>query len=679
LVSARVWIWALIPIAIGCASEQPEVSGRRRGEEALERLRAFERARRASTDFAHLAAGDERLGADPYAIRALPDGRGYVGILRGRASVVLLDTDLGERARVPGPESPTGIAVAPSGDVFVSGEASPAIHRYRSRDGRLEPSGTIPISGVIGVRSLALGPEDVLYAVAEASDLLIAIHLRDGARIDRPLPMGPIQIVRTRSHVVVNCLLGHALVVDPVDAAGDPIIERRAAIVHDGPFWGFDALDTPNGLLVAAGGIEDHPLDRRGGSFGYIDSFVFLFRIAPGAQAIESIGEVNVSNAGVVTPKAVRFMRPTPAIFAAGYGGDRAAVLELDEGASKLTLARTIPVLSGMNALEDTADSTRADRDPFVAANPLIDAWTFVGINGDDRTVPIPDGDRSRSKESRLGEALFFTTRMAPWNKSEGPLSRFTCEACHFEGYVDGRVHHTGRGDIRATTKPLLGLHNNRPYFSRALDRDLVDMTDNEFRAAGAKSDHSPWFRLAAASVPWIDFPEPTIDPPELRRALMTFFMDFSHRPNPRVIGRTTWTDLEKEGARAFAHRCEPCHSARLISDDPQSRVPFEAWEERVMSREGAIVWGRSGYEKTGVVPYVHASGARVPSLRRLYKKRPYFTNGSAATLDAVLERARFGATPADRFFHDGAPEDPTLDRLGASERSAIRAFLDLL
>ena len=63
---------------------------------------------------------------------------------------------------------------------------------------------------------------------------------------------------------------------------------------------------------------------------------------------------------------------------------------------------------------------------------------------------------------------------MAPSSSSEGAKSRFSCETCHFEGYVDGRTHHTGRGDVRATTKPLVGLFNNRPHFSRALDPDLT-------------------------------------------------------------------------------------------------------------------------------------------------------------------------------------------------------------
>jgi cytochrome c peroxidase len=123
-----------------------------------------------------------------------------------------------------------------------------------------------------------------------------------------------------------------------------------------------------------------------------------------------------------------------------------------------------------------------------------------------------------------------------------------------------------------------------------------------------------------------------------------------------------------------FRDRCASCHAPVLVSDDPASAVPFERWEGLVLTPEGPLVWGRVGYEKTGVVPYVHEQGARVPSLRRLYKKSPYFTNGSAKTLRDVLERARFGQ---GTFFHDNAPAG--LTALSPDEIEASLAFLDLL
>src|SRR5205814_5016931 len=121
-------------------------------------------------------------------------------------------------------------------------------------------------------------------------------------------------------------------------------------------------------------------------------------------------------------------------------------------------------------------------------ADPLLDAWVLRRSDGQFEVVPVaPTRARSDNIE-RLGEALFFTTLMAPYNRADGPLSRFTCETCHFEGYVDGRTHHTGRGNVHATTKPLVGLFNNRPHFSRALDPDLSSVANNEFTVAGARS-----------------------------------------------------------------------------------------------------------------------------------------------------------------------------------------------
>ena len=69
----------------------------------------------------------------------------------------------------------------------------------------------------------------------------------------------------------------------------------------------------------------------------------------------------------------------------------------------------------------------------------------------------------------------------------------------------------------------------------------------------------------------------------------------------------------------------------------------------------------------------MHENGARIPSLRRLYKKKPYFTNGSASDVQSVLARVRFlgGETR-----HDGTTDGAALDR---ETIESLEAFLDLL
>jgi hypothetical protein len=314
----------------------------------------------------------------------------------------------------------------------------------------------------------------------------------------------------------------------------------------------------------------------------------------------------------------------------------------------------------------------------LVAADPLLDAWV-VQRGGAPRVVSIASAGPRRSVRSRIGELLFFTTLMAPWNSAEGKLSRFTCETCHHEGYVDGRTHYTGRGRVHATTRPLYGLFNNRPHFSRALDKTMSQMVHAEFRVANRHNGRDPWFALTRAEAPWLDHvpgAPATLSPEFLREALMSFLMDFTHRSNPAALDHARFTALERAGARAFQDRCAGCHAARLVADDPESVVPFERWESLVLSPSGPIVWSNAAYEKTGVEPYVHASGARVPALRRLYKKWPYFTTGSARSLVEILERFASGGGVT---YHDGAPAEAALVRLSADDQAALLAFLDLL
>src|SRR5260370_25086403 len=464
------------------------------------------------------------------------------------------------------------------------------------------------------MRDVATGPEGVLYVVEEHDGRLLALIPRQDAagealpeaRAETALCHGPLHVMRVARSVLVDCLLDHAIVIRPVDARGFPVAEGQVRIVHDGPMWGMDAIEEDGELLLAVGGVEDHPLDRTEGSFGFVDSFVTLYRVAGGSAV--KLSETNISTRGVVTPKALslsRNLQGTLQLAVAGYGSDRLAFLEWGSDAvgqrshgkesreGKRALGEPLVSVSVSVSVSEiaippgSAMMARLSERSFVLASPLLDAWVRAAPDGV-AVVPVEDGrSMVRTKASRLGEALFFTTLMAPWNKAEGRLSRFTCETCHFEGYVDGRTHHTGRGNVLATTKPLLGLFNNRPHFSRALDPDLTTMVNNEFRVAGAKSGHDPWFSLSPGDAPWAkDFfsPSETLGPEALRRALMTFLMDFTHRPNPSAAGRTQWTAREREGAAVFRDKCESCHEARLVADQPSTRVPFERWEGVVMS-----------------------------------------------------------------------------------------------
>ena len=647
---------------------------------ARERLADFEASRRRATDFAHLPPANRSHGADPYALARL-DAQHLVGVLRGASALVLLDARLRELQRIDVPGFAVAVAVSDSGECWVAAEASHRLLRFRFDGQRLVPAGQLELPGTQGIHALASGPRGLLYALSGHEGELLTLDPAGARPVleARRVGHGPISVRRVASLLVVDLLLDHSVIVFELNEQGR-VGEERARVHHDGPIWGFDAALLGDGqLLLAAAGVEDHALDRSQGFFGNVDSFVFCY-LLPKSGGIRELWRRNVSELGVVTPKApLLFVANGQArLFVAGYGSDRALQLYFEPTSPADARVQSEPFLPGVAA------ALALPSGEIALADPLLDAWLLRPAAGE-RSEPaeiIPvtaEQTPLAATEERLGEALFFTTLMAPNNTSEGSRSRFSCETCHFEGYVDGRVHYTGRDDVHVATKPLRGLFNNRPHFSRALDADLATVSHHEFRVAGKGSETDPWFSIQSEHYPWLAqlgvFDE-SLGPEALRRALIAFLMHFSHDTNPAVVGRDRFSAQEQRGASLFREQCASCHAARLQSDVAESALPFDAWPRAIFSPEGAIVWASAEYRKTGVTPYVHESGTRVPSLRRAAAKWPHFTNGSADTLIELVRRARFDQK---RFFHAAAPPDATLRAFTPDEAREVTAFLELL
>jgi hypothetical protein len=391
----------------------------------------------------------------------------------------------------------------------------------------------------------------------------------------------------------------------------------------------------------------------------------------------------------VVTPKWSRWSGhgPTPSLLVAGYATAPFVTLSFAAGLEVPPQVEVHPGLPG------TTDAVLLADGSLLAANALLDR--FLHWRPDALTQQPVNAPDDRAFEERLGEALVFTTAMAPVNDATGLHSRFTCETCHFDGRGDGRVHFTGRTfedqNIHAVSKTLFGLFPNRPYFSRALDPTTTKMVDNEFRVSNHHSELDPWFGLDAAMLPWLPqlpgWPgsSESVDGETLRRALMRFLLRYSTPSNPATRGRGDFDALEVEGARLFARHCESCHQARLVTDDPATRVSLgpngelEPWRALIFSSNAPIVWASDAYAQTGIVPWVNPKGARVPSLRRLYLDWPYFTNGRADSLTAVLEGIRLSRHGEDGCDHQLGPANANERGLDEHERAALLAFLRLL
>jgi hypothetical protein len=603
-------------------------------------------------------------GADPYRIAAYgSEPPAYIGILRGSKAIVALDEELLERSRLSLPEAPSALCVSRDNWAFVGSRWSPAIQRVALgfRDLGL-PAGRLNVDAT-GVADLACAQGERLYALTTDPPRLVTFE-KGKVLGEMPALPGPLRLLLRGHYLLESSLFERCLRVLELDSRGVPAREV-ARIQHDGPIWGFDAVERDGELVIALSGVEDKPLVRAHGEFENIDSFVWLYRFG---NRIEPLAQLDVGELGLVVPKSIGLVASGAdwVVTALAAGSGRALVARFERD-GRLVSVEGSPVPPG-------ASDAVLTRQGAVYASPLLDAW--VKVEERRQLVRHVDPERRPEPNVRLGEALFFTNLMAPRNVSTGTHSRFSCETCHFEGGVDGRTHYTGRGDVSVVTKPLFGLANNRPHFSRAMDRDLSSVSHNEFRVAGAGSQTDPWFSLDSSRFPWLvelGLSRGEASALDLREALVDFLYAFSHEPNPRVLGRSRFSDLEARGARAFERHCESCHSARTFSDDPASRLDLAAWESAIFRRNAALVWARADYEKTGVLPYVHERGTRVTSLRRLSLKPRYFTNGSAPTLADVLLRFR---AQESLHQHEGGSHAAALDE---ATRRALLAFLELL
>src|SRR5207249_9941261 len=116
-----------------------------------------------------------------------------------------------------------------------------------------------------------------------------------------------------------------------------PRRDGAARITHDGPFWAVDAKEMGAGLLLAMGGAEDHPLDRRQGSFGYIDSFAYVYQVSGTPPVAERLVALNASALGVVTPKAVALRSQGQSVHVRLTGYGDATLAELSWAPPRLT------------------------------------------------------------------------------------------------------------------------------------------------------------------------------------------------------------------------------------------------------------------------------------------------------------------------------------------------------
>lgn len=550
----------------------------------------------------------------------------------------------------------------------------------------------------------------------------------------------------TEDRLLIRCPIEHRVDIYRIlknDTKKAPTVVLDKSIVHDGPIWSMQvnknhsvdkSVNKHTEYLVALGGIENHPLDRSEGFFGNIDSFVFLYDMSTGRQ----VWSENLSAFGIVTPKSLLWSKSLTQdcldVFAAG--SDTTARFCWDDLTSAnlpQTPHRNLQKMP-LNSSSVVLRQVTPQESVWITTHPVMDGWAvtpilaqqssqkpapatrqqphpFVSTFFPSRTAKQDDVvDTPERALAKLGEALIFSSLMAPKNKTDGIHSVFSCEACHLDGGIDGRTHNTGRTTtaglsatqnttdppiavpILATTKPLFGLWGNRPYFSRALDKNLATVAHAEFRAAGGGSNTDPWFDLDKNQYPWMAFLDPqqhlpqNLDGALLRNAVLVFLRDFTAPRNKLHVSNGKIHDVEaiKNGAKVFSSICLRCHDSRTQTDRADTRNNDEAsWLPLLTNNNAPFTFASEGYQQVGITPWMHETGTRTPSLRRVFDKYPYFTDGSGKSIEDVLRKIRVDRS-GSLFLHNADhvidPEiQKNLQSLSDEEIRLLLAFLQVL
>ncbi|MEO1693958.1 MAG: cytochrome c peroxidase [Pseudomonadota bacterium] len=315
------------------------------------------------------------------------------------------------------------------------------------------------------------------------------------------------------------------------------------------------------------------------------------------------------------------------------------------------------------------ADAARNVWRSVFAPRPVTDRATRAGTQTDPLIL-------------RLGRALFTDPRAL---SADGTMS---CATCHRpeRAFTDGRQVARGRaghalarntptllGAASQThfnwdgSAPSLGAQFERPITSRhELAGTWSDITVRLNRdAAPSSSPTQPPSELRAATAAFIQR-RGALDAAGVRTALVAYVGSLRHTPtrfDAWLTGdRAALTPQEKRGFQIFtgAGQCVTCHASDRLTDDRFHDIGIQTAD---LGR--ATVTGRPSDRYR----------FKTPTLRAIARTAPYFHNGSAATLQAVVDHYANGGS-ARPTRAETMPERLTVSH---ADRAALVAFLKTL
>ena len=584
---------------------------------------------------------------------------------------------------------PDAIAALPNGGALVGCRFDPGLARITGDAAHGFRTSRIATALPAGARGLVVAPDGKKAYVASPPLRGVAVVALDDGRLLQTVPTGisprALRLVPKLgwpgSHgplLVVSNFIDHTVTVHPIDgdgrvAAAVQTIRTEAPVLDLAVFGG----KLPLLLLFTH---EDRPLSRAHGPVEGLDSGVIRLvprGDLPGGRLIDDPGPghrpfVNLGD------------RADPVIEldgAASIGGPLAIVgagsdnLFLGNGlvhGTDLSAAVAVPVGANPTAVAALPDHR------FVTADRLSDTLTFVSLDGApgvEATLVV--GTPARPSPAEQGELLFYSRALVPHNVATGPLSLYTCAACHDDGHIDGRLHPAKQNRFFSTTLTCRGLGTTAPFLRLGNQATIDVFADNivSTHAQGAERDPAHFADYPVTFKAWgqegVGAANVTLSPAELRAALARYMERIPPEPSPFVaVGARALSDEARRGLAIFRDRCAGCHQL-VGSSALGDHLDSATLEARLLA--GQVALTSPGRYAVGT-PILGEGGNNPPSLRGVWDAAPYFSDGSARTLEEALRRTDPHAAAVHAPANAARPP-----AFSADEQAALLAFLRAL
>ncbi len=571
---------------------------------------------------------------------------------------------------------PQSLAALPSGGVLVACRFDRGLRRVVPAAGGFVVE-TLAAGLLAGSRGLAVAADGrFAYVASPALSGVAVVSLQAGAVLQ--------EVATGLSPRAVRLMTGGA---EPLLAVSNFIdhtvtIHRAGSDGHLSPAIQTIRTAAPVLDVVATAGVrpslwllthEDRPVSRALGPVEGLDSGVIRLDIAatvvdpgPGRRPFLNLGD----RADPVIELEAAAVSRAGTLVMTGAGSDNLLVARA--GDQDLRHATAVAVGANPSAVAALSDGR------FVTADRLSDTLTFLTADGHvEATLSV--GEPVRTSLADLGELLFYGRALVPHNVATGPLSLYTCAACHAEGDRDGRLHPAKQNRFFSTTLTCRGLASTAPFLRLGNQATLAVFADNivSTHAQGAERDpaHFADYPVTLRVRHRVDDQDVwrarTLSPAEVRAALAAHMATIPTEPSPFATpGARTLDPQARRGLALFRDRCAGCH--RLVGDSARgNRVPEGQLEARLLA--GRVALTAAGRMDVGT-PVLGDGGNNPPSLRGVWQAAPYFSDGSARTLDEALRR-----TDPDAEAVHAAANAARPPAFSPVERAALLAFLRLL